>query len=27
VLHADLEDADTRLSLQVALKMRHTLAP
>ena len=27
VLHADLEDADTRLALQVALKMRHTLAP
>ncbi len=26
VLQADLEDADTRLSLQVALKMRHTLA-
>ncbi len=26
VLHADLEDADTRLSLQVALKMRHTLS-
>lgn len=25
VLHADLEDADTRLALQVALKMRHTL--
>lgn len=25
VLHADLEDADIRLSLQVALKMRHTL--
>jgi sugar diacid utilization regulator len=27
VLHVDLEDADARLSLQVALKMRHTLAP
>jgi purine catabolism regulator len=26
VLQADLEDADTRLSLQVALKMRHTLS-
>jgi len=26
VLRADLEDADTRLSLQVALKMRHTLS-
>jgi purine catabolism regulator len=25
VLHTDLEDADTRLALQVALKMRHTL--
>ncbi len=25
VLHADLEDAETRLSLQVALKLRHTL--
>lgn len=26
VLHANLEDADTRLSLQVALKMRHSVA-
>lgn len=26
VLQADLEEADTRLSLQVALKMRHTLS-
>jgi purine catabolism regulator len=26
VLQADLEDADTRLSLQVALKMRHTFS-
>jgi purine catabolism regulator len=26
ILHANLEDADTRLSLQVALKMRHMLS-
>ncbi len=27
VLHADLEDAEIRLSLQVALKLRHMLSP